>query len=1212
MGVNWTEEQQKVIDIRDRNILVSAAAGSGKTAVLVERIIQRLTGEDPIDVDRLLIVTFTEAAAAEMKERIRLAIEKELEAHPENVHLQRQATLIHNASITTIHSFCLSVIRDHFHVIDLDPGFRICDEGERKLLSHDIVEQLLEEKYDAAEGEFLAFIERFATGRDDKKIEELILRWYEYSRSYPRPEQWIRDCVSEYQTGEEALEPRYMRRTVEMLSRYLTDTVRMLEAGIEVCDQTDGPYMYREMLESDLGFVRRMERAVTFAQMYEAAQNLEWKRLSAKKDIAVSDEKREQIKNIRAAAKAAVKKISDSYFSAPPQEVLENMKNAGESVRVLADLVIRYGEMFAAQKLKQGMIDFGDMEQFALRILTEEKDGELVPSMIAKEYQEQFVEVMIDEYQDSNLIQEAILTSVSSVSRGQNNMFMVGDVKQSIYSFRLSRPELFMEKYHTYTLADSDRQRIDLHKNFRSRAQVLNSVNYIFERIMRAELGGITYDKSVALYLGADYEEQWDANQQNINDAEVILVDTSPIPVIEKGEVTGERKVPARETEGHAIAQRIKELLRTQTVRDKVTGEYRRASYKDIVILTRSVKGWSEEFAEILTREGIPAYVGKTEGYFATYEVSLLLNYLSVLDNQRQDLPLSAVLTSPMIGLKAGELAVIRTAYPELPFYEAVVRFAGEDARAGAEDDDGWTGRLRSTMRQIERYREMVPYTPIHELLWKIIDESGYGDHILAMPGGQQRKANVDMLVEKAVAFEGTSYKGLFNFIRYIEQLKKYDVDYGEASLTEDGADVVRLMSIHKSKGLEFPIVFVAGMGKQFNMKDMTDALLIHSKWGVGVDAIDLQYRTKSPTLLRKVIQEEKKIEALGEELRILYVALTRAKEKLIMIGTVKDPMRLLEEDSPEIDYSALMKARTYFDWVIPCIQGRPDQIPLRTRVVDTSDLESADVIETSADAIAEQVLLNWDDSISYDEKIRQKLEEELGFTYAYQSEEQLKMKFTVSELKKRISQMEAAAGGEASDTVGEEMYRREETSAIVPAFLQQETELKGASRGTAYHKFLELLDFSEVYDVEAVKAAVARFEAEEKMTKEMAECINAEDMLHFLQCDSGVRMHQAARKGQLHAEQPFVLGVDAKEIYPEQKSDEMILVQGIIDVYFEEDNELVVLDYKTDQVRKASELLERYHGQLDYYAQALEQMTGKKVKEKLIYSFTLHEEISV
>ncbi|MDD3361099.1 MAG: helicase-exonuclease AddAB subunit AddA [Hespellia sp.] len=1200
MGVNWTEEQQKVIDVRDRNILVSAAAGSGKTAVLVERIIQRLTGADPIDVDRLLIVTFTEAAAAEMKERIRLAIENELDLHPDDVHLQRQATLIHNASITTIHSFCLSVIRDHFHAIDLDPGFRICDEGERKLLCHDTVETLLEEAYDQADEAFLQFVERFATGRDDKKIEELILRWYEYSRSYPQPEQWIRECVKAYQWDEQAGKPRYMERIVQILGDYLRDAQSMLEAGLQICDQPDGPYMYREMLESDLFCVSRIADAAAFEEMYEAIGQISWKRLSTKKDIAVSDEKKEDIKQIRTAVKALIKKITEDYFSLPPEEARLDMNNAGESVSVLAELVLRYGSMFAEQKMAKGMIDFGDMEQFALRILTEEKDGKLVPSMIAREYQDQFVEVMIDEYQDSNLIQEAILTSVSTVSRGRNNIFMVGDVKQSIYSFRLSRPELFMEKYYSYTLEDSAKQRIDLHKNFRSRQQVLDSVNDIFEQIMRKELGGITYDSSAALYLGADYEEQYDENMRNINDTEVILVDTSPIPVVENGEMVGETKVPARETEGRAIAQRIKELLRTQKVRDKESGAYRQASYKDIVILTRSVKGWSEEFADVLNREGIPTYVGKTEGYFETYEVSLLLNYLSVLDNQKQDLPLSAVLTSPMTGLNAEHMSVIRTAYSNVPFYEAVVKFAKE---AEAGNDSDWILRLQHTMRQIARYREMVPYTPIHELLWKMIDETGYGDHILAMPGGAQRKANVDMLVEKAVAFEGTSYKGLFNFIRYIEQLKKYDIDYGEAAMTDDTADVVRLMSIHKSKGLEFPIVFVAGMGKRFNMKDMTDTLIIHSKWGVGVDAIDLKYRTKSPTLLRKVIQEEKKIETLGEELRILYVALTRAKEKLIMIGTLNDPKKKLEEEVQILNYSELMSAKTYFDWVLTAIAHTHENIPAEIRVVHPLELDEVDTVEASADMIAEQVLLHWDEQIVYDEGIRRKLDEELGYTYAYSSQEQLKMKFTVSELKKRISQME-------TDDTGEELYGQEELAPIIPAFLQEETELKGASRGTAYHKFLELLDFRKVYDVAAVREAIAYFESEEKMTKEMAECIHPDDMMRFLTSNSGMRMHQAALAGKLHAEQPFVLGVDAKEIYPEQDSNEMILVQGIIDVYFEEDGELVVLDYKTDKVKSASELIERYHGQLDYYAKALEQMTGKKVKEKIIYSFTLGEEI--
>ena len=899
------------------------------------------------------------------------------------------------------------------------------------------------------------------------------------------------------------------------------------------------------------------------------------------------------------------------------------MEDAAGTMEVLTGLVKQFAKSFSEKKQSKNMIDFNDMEQFALRILTVEKEGKLIPSPVANEYQEQYAEVMIDEYQDSNLIQEAILTSVSTVSRGKHNIFMVGDVKQSIYRFRLSRPELFMEKYDTYSQEDSDSQRIDLHKNFRSREEVLSSVNFIFEHIMRKELGGILYDEQAALYPGASYEPQLDAAGKSINQAELLLIDTAEAlgeDELFKEEDATEKSIPGnmrsgRELEALAIAKRIKELLQTGRVLDKATGQYRAPKYKDIVILTRSIKGWADTFAEVLGEEGIPAYAGSQEGYFETYEVSILLDYLRILDNFRQELPLTAVLTSPFTGLNAQDLAEIRMAFPEIPFYEAVQLYA--------EDFEEESGRTRNTsiktalqkfLETLVHFREMVPYTAIHELLWYIIEETGYGIYVASMPGGAQRMANVEMLVEKASAFEGTSYKGLFNFVRYIEQLQKYDVDYGEANIADEQSDTVRIMTIHKSKGLEFPIVFVAGMGKQFNTQDVKGSLVIHPEWGVGIDSIDLEKRTKIPTILKKVIQEEITRENLGEELRVLYVALTRAKEKLIMTGQLRNAKEVLDQYEAEstsgrkagkepLPYYILAGARTYLDWILPLIPKITEELPLEVRIEDIWNLSANESAEQKAEEIARDVLEHWDTKIVHHEALAGQLEKQLGYTYPYEQEGKLKLKFTVSELKKRAYLEEES---------GEEMYEEPEVVPLLPEFLKEETELTGASRGSAYHKLLELLDFTKEYQSETLLSEIKRLEQEGRLAHDMAESIRPQDILAFLSCPSGKRMHKAAIQNQLRKEQPFVLGVDAKEIYPEEKSGETILVQGIIDVYFEEEGELVVLDYKTDHVRTPEELKEKYHAQLEYYAQALEQLLDKKVKEKIIYSFTLKQEIPV
>lgn len=1256
MDVKWTSEQQKVIDLRGRNILVSAAAGSGKTAVLVERIIKMLTDSKPrMDVDRLLIVTFTEAAAAEMRERIRMAIEKALEEKPQDVHLQRQATLIHSAPITTIHSFCLSVIREHFHVLNIDPGFRIAEEGELKLLKQDVLEELLEDCYEKGEKPFLDFAEKLGTGRNDKKIEDIILTLYTYSRSYPQPERWLENCVQSYggkepeneqkesQTADtKGEESACMKRVIELARQKAEDVLCVLGEGLSICGMPDGPYMYGEMLESDKAAIERLLKEESFEGLYRDFGEITWKRLSTKKDSSTDDDKRERVKTLREKAKKLVKEMGAMYFYEEPLEILKDMSDSRETMEVLVSLVGQFALAFAEKKQSKNIIDFHDMEQFALSILTREEEGVLVPSQAAAEYQEQFVEVMIDEYQDSNLIQEAILTSVSTVSRGKYNVFMVGDVKQSIYRFRLSRPELFMEKYDTYSLDDGEQQRIDLHKNFRSRKEVLSVVNFMFEQMMQKNLGGISYDDKAALYEGAAYEPETDADGRSLYEAELILVDKDPcreeaglsddmretggeqgrsFDTRESGRKGGlsngtretgreerlsnDTRESGRELEAKAVARRIKELLQNGRVADKETGGSRPPKYKDMVILTRSSQGWADVFAAILTQEGIPAYAGSKEGYFETYEVSILLDYLKLLDNFRQEHPLAAVLTSPFAGLNAQQMADIRNAFPNLPFYEAVSRYVREETREGELMDI-----LKEFLDKVEHFRDMVPFTAIHDLLGRIIEETGCGLFLASMPGGAQRMANIEMLVEKAAAYGGTSYKGLFNFVRYIEQLKKYDVDYGEANIADEQSDTVRIMTIHKSKGLEFPIVFVCGLGKQFNTRDAKGSIVIHPEWGVGLDAIDLERRTKIPTILKKVIQEEITRENLGEELRVLYVALTRAKEKLIMTGQLSGAMEVLEkyhlqgqEKKQPLPYYILSGARSCMDWLLPLIPRLERDIPLKVWVADSREEEGFALAEEQAEVQAKEVLEHWNTDITHHQVLKDRLDRQLEYEYPYKQKGRLKMKFTVSELKKREY---------LSEEGGEELYHEPDVIPLLPEFLEKKTQLTGASRGSAYHKLLELLDFSREYNDKTLEEEISRFKTEGRLSDEMAECIRHSDILSFLQSSSGQRMHRAAVNKLLFKEQPFVLGVDARELYPGLISRETILVQGIIDVYFEEEDCLVVLDYKTDNVKEALALREKYHAQLDYYAKALEQLVGKKVREKIIYSFTLGEEIQV
>ena len=1237
MGVTWTKEQQQVIDVRDRNILVSAAAGSGKTAVLVERIISMLTRDaEPVDVDRLLIVTFTEAAAAEMKERIRGAIEKKLMECPDNEHLKQQATLIHNARITTIHSFCLSVVKDHFHAIDIDPGFRTGEEGELKLLRQEVLGEVLEEKYSQKSQRFLDFSLAYGNGRDDKKIEELILKIYEFSRSYPSPEEWIRRCMDAYRPDsiEELEASESVRLAMEHTMEYLREADGLLTAGLAICQEADGPTAYEPTLLGDQQMIEGLLAAGSFEKMAKAMAGVSWVRLAANRDKTVDGEKAAMVKAIRDEVKEIVKDLAGQYFYQSAEGMLSDLRACRPAMEELAELVLLFSARFEEKKRSQNMIDFSDMEQYALRILAEKTAEGFRPSAVAREYQEQFQEIMIDEYQDSNLIQETILTSISTVSSGRYNIFMVGDVKQSIYRFRLSRPELFMEKFYTYeTACEADshtedrengclKQRIDLHKNFRSRKEVLDSVNFIFRQIMTQKLGGIAYDDQAALYVGADYQEgehletevlvidsdlpEWEDEPENLG------VDGESAGKPDKGrESVASAKMTDRELEARGIASRIRELKERHQVIDKKTGKFRPVRYSDIVILTRSIRGFADVFTEVLNREGIPAYAGTREGYFEAQEIGVLLDYLRILDNQQQDIPLAAVLASSFCRMTEEELAKVRSEYREFPFCKAVACYRAEGS------DPKIQRKLEECLGQMEAFRRIVPYTPIHELLWRILEETGYGDYVSALPGGEQRQANLNMLVEKARAFESTSYKGLFHFVRYVEQLKKYDVDYGEASIEDEQADTVRIMTIHKSKGLEFPVVFVAGMGKRFNMQDVRSSVVLHARMGVGLDAVDIEKRTKSPSIVKKAMQKEEALDSLGEELRVLYVAFTRAKEKLIITGTISNLEKKLAgyelaggQKEEALPFGRLSKANTYWDWLLPALVQIPEDVPIVKKILTFEDIVREQVEEETAGRITKAMLEQWDTETVYESAMHETLKEQFSYCYPYTGSRRQKLKFTVSELKKRTYLLETA--GEELGEFGEMPYEEPDVVPLVPKFLQEEEELTGASRGTAYHRLMELLDFSREYDKDSLLSAVGIFTEEGKMNQDMAECIHIEDILGFLKSPAGRRMKEAARAGRLWKEQPFVLGVDAREIYPDEQEGEQILVQGIIDVYFEEEDGLVVLDYKTDKIFRAEELAEKYHAQLDYYGKALEQMTLKKVKEKILYSFTLRKEIGV
>ena len=1266
MGVSWTTEQQQVIDLRNRNILVSAAAGSGKTAVLVERIVKIITDKNhPVDIDHLLIVTFTNAAAAEMRERIGNAIEKALDEQPGNEHLLRQLTLIHNAQITTIDSFCLYVVRNHFHEIDLEPNFRIGDEGELKLLREDVLGRVLEQNYEEPSEAFSDFVEGYASGRTDAALNEMILQLYEFSRSYPWPEKWLDSFVGIYriENREELDRAEWLAPLTENICFVLKDCEQLLKQALAITQQDDGPDMYEKAVQSDLEKYESLSKLTSFCELYGALSDIKYDRLASSRGFEGDPDKLELVKSLREQAKDVVKKICKQYFFCSPEMMIEQLERTEPMLEEVVRLTKQFADEFAAAKRRKNLVDFHDVEHFALQILVDEETEKAKKT--AEEFRDTFEEIMIDEYQDSNEVQETLLRSISREERGENNIFMVGDVKQSIYRFRLARPELFMKKYDSYSLEESTTQRIDLHKNFRSREEVLTCTNDIFYKIMVRSLGNVEYDAEAALYPGASYPVSADFTPE-------ILLAGSNDELLEDTELSDKKTLEAK-----IVAEEIRHLMKTQPVTDKATGELRAARYSDIVILLRSLSGWADSLVEVLNGNGIPAHTVSSTGYFSTVEVQTVLSMLRLLDNPRQDIPMAAVLRSPMAGLTDEELAVLRLEDGSVPFHEAVLELAEglyeedgqkeiSDSEAdseadqkqgrnadGKKEDDIETTAHRKLLKFYKKYRQLrqlVPDTPIHELIEIILRETGYGHYVAAMPAGSRRTANLNMLLEKAAAYEKTSYKGLFHFVRYIDELQKYDVDFGEADMVGENEDVVRIMSIHKSKGLEFPIVIVSGMGKNFNKQDTRSKMVLHPELGIGLDYMDGKKRIKSPTIAKKAIAKQIELENLGEELRVLYVALTRAKEKLILTGTLKDAPEKLEffrqqanlskaADRP-LSYLTREGASGYLDWILPAVLSYGDKYPVR--IVEAAELvldEVENQLEQNED-LTERI----EEIEAADTQLVGQLKQRFSQRYPYQVDVLRKNKYSVSELKHRA--MRERFEAEQEETVP--AFLEEPVTPTIPLFIQreesveQETANRGALRGTAVHRVMECYDFASEKSVQEQMEAM---EKEEKITADMRALVKEQIVADFVSSETGRRMALAQCGGALYREKPFVMGFTEEElenygfgvgsntdscenIYEKTDSDQekeeqkkvrheedLTLIQGIIDVFWIEKDGIVLLDYKTDRVQQAKELIDRYATQLKLYADALERVFAArklKVKEILIYSFFLEQLITL
>ncbi len=1225
--MQWTTEQESVINHTAGNLLVAAAAGSGKTAVLVQHVISRIMDPvDPVKLSEMVIMTFTEAAAQEMRDRIKAALEEKLREHPDSAELIREAGSIQNASISTIDAFCKHFITENYAAIDLDPGFRMGDQGELRLLQGDILEDLLEEEYAAGEADFLHFVDTFAQGKTDAGIAELIQKLYESASSHPWPEEYLDACLS----AESADGKRFL---LEQLAARLRDDAERMGYALSICAEPDGPESYLPNVAQEKQALQHAAEAEELSELVLRTQAIRYERLKPTKSAlktrvtAIRDEVKKDTKDI-----AGLPGVLDPETEATMEAGIEC------SLRGLVRLTKKFRARYQEEKEKRHVLDFSDLEHKALEILyTTDADGVRHPSSIADDVAQQYREILVDEYQDSNFVQEELIRALSAARFGRPDVFQVGDVKQSIYSFRQARPDLFLMKYQ-----DPDYPKIELSRNFRSRNEVVRAVNRVFHRVMRPMLGGIDYNEKVALHYGypkAPESEDIDPRYQT----ELLLLEVSK----ETSEELFGAQMSKEEAEAHMIAERIQRLHA-----DGV-------KYRDMVILLRSPGSWADTLVEILGADGVPAYCTSNEGYFDTVEVETVLALLDVIDNPQQDIPLAAVLHSPIYQFTDEELAALvahfgslQAALPQVSeanAADAVTDGAADVIGGGtgeaaptpitnvtsgafSEDEAGHgpsveneakppltpalQAKLDHFCAELARYRAMAHYLSIHELLYRIFDETGYDHYVSAMPAGRRRKANLDAMIDMALSFEKTSYKGLFDYIRYIEKLRKYDSDHGEATVFSDQDDLVRIMSIHKSKGLQFPVVFLSGMSRKFNTRSMNDAVLVDAELGIGCDYVDLENKVKIPALKRAAIRKKLETDQLGEELRVLYVAMTRAEEKLILTATTGDVEKLLQKypdaEAP-LSGTELQSASCYLDWIMMAEGAEKLQRVGATRdVIELFDYTLHDI-----HLAAEQTALN---RLRREEKLQQAVSsvdaaspsyveamEDLSYCYPHEAATRLYPKHSVSEIKETAMEAfeedHARAGREHWHLTVD--HSETDPSGLVPEKPAHYQEKAGADVGDAYHHALEKYDYLD-------PSSDFRMQLERKLPEAEVKLINPKRFQAFLQSPLAARFRKAQAANTLYREQHFMKQVPNDYLFPGSDTSEPVILQGIIDAFFIEDGEIVLVDYKSDHVREAETLIGRYRKQLELYAEALEKITGLRVKEKLIYSIILEQAIPV
>ncbi|ARI78070.1 helicase-exonuclease AddAB subunit AddA [Halobacillus mangrovi] len=1223
--VSWTEEQERAIYSHGSNILVAAAAGSGKTAVLVERIIQKLLHKEaPVNIDSLLVVTFTNAAAQEMRNRVGQALAQALEENPGSHHLKKQLSLLQNASISTLHSFCMDVVRRYAYMLDLDPGFRIADTIESDLIQQEVLEDLFEDWYgkEGTEQErFFDVVERFSSDRSDLDVEKLVLELYTFATQNPWPEAWLDQMVEMYEvkegTGEEDLP------WLNLLKQEVHSQLKAMEAEanqfLQLTREPDGPYSYGETVDQDLEMIQQAKGALehSWEELQSYMGESKFASLSRKK-MDCDEAKKDKAKKIRDSYKKRWNELRDEWFSRSLESYLKDMHELYPVMEQLAIIVKDFKQRYEQLKKEKAIVDFSDLEHYCLQILLDDAStpDQPLPSQVAEGFHKQFSEVLIDEYQDTNLVQETLLRLLTD-GQEAGHLFMVGDVKQSIYRFRHAEPSLFLNKYKAYGLDGQPGERIDLARNFRSRKQVLDATNYIFRQVLDEEVGEMEYEKEAELIYSNKIYDELTAEDAK---AELYLIDREARET-DTEENEEYKDLEKAQLEARAYGKKIRKWLGHEgeppmQVVDKETGTKRPIQYRDIVILMRSMT-WAPTIVDELKQQGIPVYAELSTGYFEAIEIKVMLSLLKVIDNPMQDIPLASVLKSPIVGLNEDELATLRLANKRTSYYEAIQKY-----RAANE-----LGRkVGAFLKMIQSFRERARQGALSELIWDIYRETGYYDFVGGMPGGRQRQANLRALYDRARSYESTSFRGLFRFLRFIERIEERGDDLGAARALGEQEDVVRIMTIHKSKGLEFPVVLLGAMDKQFNMMDLRNRYLLHKDYGFGSRYINPEKRLMYPTLAYHALKQAKKRELLAEEMRVLYVALTRAKEKLVMVGNVPSFEKKQEKWQAFVDTKSWvlpphdrLDAKSYLDWVGPALirhhhmedlrgeiqvetadEIHKDESEWQVEIAHGSEFAVIDELKEKRDEELQQAVKEWT-PLPIEEEHDASIVDRLNFVYPHSKAAKSRAKQTVTEIKRQRETKDEYSSDQLLVPYRAPIVRR-------PRFMQQDKQLTAAEKGSAMHTVMQHISFTREMSTSEVEEFVEHLVLKEILNRDEADVIDVDSITKFFYTPIGKLVMEAE---QVEREVPFSLTLPANEVYSHwnEPTDEQVFIQGVIDAMIPYEDGWMILDYKSDQLPEGEEsiervLRERYQTQVQLYRTALEKIWKQPVRRSSLYFF--------